>query len=381
LPSAIGDHTAGTDVYDFENRLIVRTQPDGTQICVSYDADGNRFQKTILDSGLNPVRATYYLVDTNNPTGYSQVLEEQVVTGGATPTTTLHVYTYGSDLISRTDVDASSSLLATHYYAYDGHGSVRQLTDESGTVTDTYDYDAFGVHLRHTGSSDNAYLYCGEQWDADLGLYFNRARYLNPDSGRFWTMDSYEGKNTDPASLHKYLYAQADPVMSRDPSGQDGTLVEVGEAGMADSILNGMAVAAYLGAQVMLKTWTIWAGAEWEEPHAYIVAVHCSGRRVRYDVDVGNLAFARAKRNPFRTVEGKIIVSDPPQSTAVTILRIPVARLSDLTYRLWSAQFVGIPDPWNGYEIPFDYSYLNNNCVKVTGIYSAKAAVLGLLPF
>jgi hypothetical protein len=48
---------------------------------------------------------------------------------------------------------------------------------------------------------------------------------------------------------------------------------------------------------------------------------------------------------------------------------------------LWSAQFVGIPDPWNGYEIPFDYSYLNNNCVKVTGIYSAKAAVLGLLPF
>ena len=184
LPSAIGDHTAGTDVYDFENRLIVRTQPDGTQICVSYDTDGNRFQKTILDSGLNPVRATYYLVDTNNPTGYSQVLEEQTMTGGSTPSSTLKVYTYGADLISRTDFDAHSSLLATHYFSYDGHGSVRKLTDENGTVTDSYDYDAFGVLLHHTGSSDNAYLYSGEQWDADLGLYFNRARYLNPGSSR-----------------------------------------------------------------------------------------------------------------------------------------------------------------------------------------------------
>ena len=219
LPSAIGDHTAGTDVYDFENRLILRTRPDGTQVNLAYDADGNRIQKTLFDIGGNLTRATYYLVDTNNLTGYSQVLEEQTITyGGTTAVSSMRIYAYGSDLISQTTL-AASGLPLTAYYAYDGHGSVRELTDEAGTFTDTYTYDAFGVLLSRTGTSDNAYLYCGEQWDADRGLYFNRARYLNPDSGRFWSMDTYEGENRAPASLHKYFYANANPVTYGDLSG------------------------------------------------------------------------------------------------------------------------------------------------------------------
>jgi hypothetical protein len=43
--------------------------------------------------------------------------------------------------------------------------------------------------------------------------------YLNPNTGRFWTMDSYEGDNEDPLSLHKYLYCQADSENMTDPSG------------------------------------------------------------------------------------------------------------------------------------------------------------------
>jgi len=46
-----------------------------------------------------------------------------------------------------------------------------------------------------------------------------RARYLNPNTGRFWTMDSFEGSQTDPSSLHKYLYCEANPVNGWDPSG------------------------------------------------------------------------------------------------------------------------------------------------------------------
>jgi hypothetical protein len=38
-----------------------------------------------------------------------------------------------------------------NFYGYDGFGSVRQLTNLSGTVTDTYEYDAFGVTLSRTG--------------------------------------------------------------------------------------------------------------------------------------------------------------------------------------------------------------------------------------
>jgi RHS repeat-associated protein len=53
-----------------------------------------------------------------------------------------------------------------------------------------------------------------------------QARYLNPETGRFQTMDSYEGNSSDPQSLHKYLYAHADPVNGTDPSGKF-TLIEL----------------------------------------------------------------------------------------------------------------------------------------------------------
>lgn len=42
---------------------------------------------------------------------------------------------------------------------------------------------------------------------------------MNPASGRFWTQDSYEGASHDPLSLHKYLYANANPITFTDPSG------------------------------------------------------------------------------------------------------------------------------------------------------------------
>ncbi len=82
-----------------------------------------------------------------------------------------------------------------------------------------YDYDTFGTLIAETGTTPNAYLYCGEQFDADLGLYNNRARYLNIDSGGFWTRDPFEGITSEPASLHKFLYASADPGNRIDPSG------------------------------------------------------------------------------------------------------------------------------------------------------------------
>ena len=59
-------------------------------------------------------------------------------------------YTYGLFLISQR-LAASSSQLS--YYGYDGHGSVRFLMDKTGSVTDRYDYDAFGNLISQTGST------------------------------------------------------------------------------------------------------------------------------------------------------------------------------------------------------------------------------------
>lgn len=52
---------------------------------------------------------------------------------------------------------------------YDGDGN-RALTDTTGAVTDTYDYDAFGNLIHSTGTTPNVYLYSGEQFDPDLHL-------------------------------------------------------------------------------------------------------------------------------------------------------------------------------------------------------------------
>ena len=64
-------------------------------------------------------------------------------------------------------------------------------------------------------------FYRGEQYDSDLGLYYLRARYYNPATGRFLSRDPLDGQVKDPASLHKYLYANGDPVNGMDPNGQE----------------------------------------------------------------------------------------------------------------------------------------------------------------
>ena len=78
---------------------------------------------------------------------------------------------------------------------------------------------AFGNLLTKTGTTENDFLYTGEQYDAHTGFYYLRARYMNPSTGTFTSPDAYTGTIFDPVSLHKYLYANANPVMNRDPSG------------------------------------------------------------------------------------------------------------------------------------------------------------------
>jgi RHS repeat-associated protein len=125
-------------------------------------------------------------------------------------------YVYGDDLISQERSGTAS------YYHYDGIGSTRALTDDTGTATDDYNYEAFGTLLNKTGATENNYLFTGEQYDPNAGFYYLRARWMNPDVGRFLTVDPFGGVDRDPVTLHKYLYAGMNPVMYVDPSGEFG---------------------------------------------------------------------------------------------------------------------------------------------------------------
>ena len=105
-------------------------------------------------------------------------------------------YTYGLNRISENQLISGTATAS--FYGYDGGGHVRMLTDITGTVTDTFDYDAFGNLVNRTGTTPNSYLYRGEQFDSDLGLYNLRARWYSPATGRFLTRDPEIGTTEDP---------------------------------------------------------------------------------------------------------------------------------------------------------------------------------------
>jgi RHS repeat-associated protein len=176
-----------------------------------YDGGGNRRIKTI--SGTN----TYFVVDTRNPSGYAQVLEE--LSAPTTNSTPLRLYTHGLDLICQRQSSGTTS-----YYGYGGNGNVRFLTATNASVSDTYTYDSFGDLIASTGSTPNNYRYTGEQYDPNLGFYYLRARYSNPNTGRFLSRDSFAGNIYDPASLHRYTYCGDNPINCIDPSGMEFNL-------------------------------------------------------------------------------------------------------------------------------------------------------------
>jgi RHS repeat-associated protein len=184
----------------------------GTSVSIVYDGFRNRVAKTV--SGVT----TQYLVESDlNPTGYPQVFDE--LNSSAVVTRT---YTYGLQRIDEDQV--TSNVWTPSFYGYDGAGNVRQLTNSTGTVTDSYEYDAYGNSFTVSGTTPNEFMYRGEQYDSDLGLYYLRARYYNPLTGRFMSKDPEHGFAKLTATLHKYLYANGDPVNEIDPRGREGFL-------------------------------------------------------------------------------------------------------------------------------------------------------------
>ena len=191
--------------WDDEGRLIATVTEDGNgaiqqQTQYQYDTDGMRVS-AVVDG-----EETRYVLDTVQP--FTQVLDEVSVDG------TVQVsYVYGSDLLSQTRNGT------TTFYLVDALGSTRALTNTSGEIVSTYDYDAFGALIASTGDVQNQYLFAGEQYDAALGDYYLRARYYDTQTGRLTKRDFYEGRAGEPITMHKYIYANQNPATMIDPSG------------------------------------------------------------------------------------------------------------------------------------------------------------------
>ena len=189
-------------IWDDRDRLVEVRNPNGDIITYTYDVDNIRVSETV--NGVT----TQYIVDKNRD--YAQVIEEYV--DGEQQVR----YVHGLDLISQ---ERNEEVEAVSVYLVDGLGSTRLLTNDIGSITNVYDYDAFGNLISNSGTVENDYQFAGEQYDENLDQYYLRQRYYDAGIGRFTRRDTYEGRLQEPITLHKYIYTHANPVNGIDPSG------------------------------------------------------------------------------------------------------------------------------------------------------------------
>jgi RHS repeat-associated protein len=107
----------------------------------------------------------------------------------------------------------------------DHEGTIRDVAQyDSGTdqttVVDHLKYDAFGTITSESNSSaEPHFAYTGRDWDPDVGLYYNRARWYDPKTGRFLSEDPSRFKAKD-TNLNRYVWNR--PTSVTDPTGGSG---------------------------------------------------------------------------------------------------------------------------------------------------------------
>lgn len=238
-PGGVTEYT-----WDDANRLVEQRE-GGSRTTYRYDADGLRIGQTTFPATGSP-RRTDYLVDPSY--AYANVIER--FEGEATPGTRpklAAVFTFGEGIVGQTTCRPTATSGAHDCPAAqertihaDGFGSTRYLTTPAGTVTDRIDYDAFGNEIHREGTTSVEHLYRGEQFDPNLGWYYLRARYMDPERGRFAGPDDFRGWADHPQSLHKFKYGHGNPIENSDPSGRAVLIATV----TVDSFLN-IAVSGY----------------------------------------------------------------------------------------------------------------------------------------
>ncbi|MCP9767898.1 hypothetical protein EGI22_08235 [Lacihabitans sp. LS3-19] len=213
--------------YDLEDNLT-KIEENGVVIAqYEYDAFGNR---RWAKRGSTETR---YVLDL---LGLADVLAET-----NTSNAIQNYYIHGMGLVARVKADGT-----LHYYHGDYRGSVVAMTNDSQAITHKYQYDDFGKLLNEIEADANPFKYVGLYGIMHEGpdLAYMRARYYDPETGRFNGADPIWSNNL-------YPYANNNGVMNVDPSGKiNKKLLVTGGillAGAAIGVVSILAAPAALG--------------------------------------------------------------------------------------------------------------------------------------
>jgi RHS repeat-associated protein len=182
----------GTHTYTWDARNHLVSISGAVSASFQYDAFDRRVSKLL------GAASTSYLYDREDPV--------QELSGG-TPTANLLIGLRFDERFQRTDANGPASFLT------DALGSTVALTDRGGNTIARYTYDPYG-NTTITGSSTNPYQYTGRENDG-TGLYYYRARYYSPATGRFLSEDPIGFG----AGVNFYWYARNNPIIYTDPEG------------------------------------------------------------------------------------------------------------------------------------------------------------------
>ncbi len=190
--------TVTTNTWTYDNRLRTVTLATPATTTFTYDGDGLRRQ-TVTAAG-----TTNFIWDGQD------VLLETDVSNNTQVTYTQTPAVYGNLVSQRRST-------TTKYYHFDALGSTLALTGSDESVTDTYKYYAFGKSLTSTGSTTNPFQYVGNLGyynEAALALQYLRARYYQPATGRFVSLDPVRD------GVNWYAHVGNGPASWVDPSGE-----------------------------------------------------------------------------------------------------------------------------------------------------------------
>jgi RHS repeat-associated protein len=175
--------------YDQEDRLTKYTSGT-TSYSYSYNGDGLRMSKLNLIGGPPPPHPGQP-GDGGKAPQAPQVVPIQFTWDIAEglplmvkDNSSYYIYGPGGEIIEQ--IDGSNN---AYYYHQDQLGSVRAITNSSGMVANSYSYDAYGNTTASSGTVLNQFKYAGEYQDAESLLYYLRARYYDPATQQFLTVD------------------------------------------------------------------------------------------------------------------------------------------------------------------------------------------------
>ncbi|MFJ2289472.1 RHS repeat-associated core domain-containing protein [Pseudomonas iridis] len=162
--------------YDCQHRLIGLTRPDGKTATYQYDAFGRRISKT---------------VDGEKTEFFWQ--GDQLVAESSKTQHRSYVYEPGTFRPLALLDGKGPKKACPFYYQLDHLGTPQELTDYSGEIVWSAQYDAYGkvaaITLAGEEYLDQPLRFQGQYFDAESGLHYNRHRYYDPRLGRYLTPD------------------------------------------------------------------------------------------------------------------------------------------------------------------------------------------------